>query len=93
LNVRIAGCSFDETYENAAFHDDNNFPYPLWSDSNRDLAVYYGAASSVEQKNADRVTVVLDPEGRWILSYEVELFGFKAHPGEVLSDLQAILAP
>ena len=79
--------------DNAAFIEENSFPYLIWSDLGRDLALYYEAATSASQGMPSRVTAVLDPQGNWILKYVVEFFNEKGHPGDVREDLTKILAP
>ena len=89
MGARIVGVSFDSVEDNAEFAAAEGFQYELWSDLGRELALHYGAASEVSQSNADRITVVLDEEGTWILSYDVG-FEFGTSPATVLADLQAI---
>jgi peroxiredoxin len=85
------GASFDQPAKNALFKSNNNFQYPLWSDTGRELALAYGAATSKSQKNAKRITVILDPQGTWVLFYDVG-FTFANHPQNVLDDMTAILS-
>ena len=89
LGVTIYGCSFDQVAVNAQFAAVNNFKYRLFSDPNRDLALQYGAASSTSQPWANRVTVVLDPGGNWVLSYNAS--NTKQHPHDVLADMELLL--
>ncbi len=51
------------------------------------MAKHYGAYSV--SWFADRVTVILDPAGSWVLTYPVS--STKNHPEEVLQDITAIL--
>ena len=90
LGVRIIGTSFDQPAENKAFATVNNFPYRLFSDQQRELALHFGAASSASAFFADRDTVVIDPEGRWILRYD-NVNNTKQHPNDVLADMTLIL--
>lgn len=81
--------SFDSPEKNAAWAEDEGFAFELWTDSeDRTLAQAYGAASSSSAAYADRVTVLLDAEGRLLLEYEVG--GIATHPGQVLSDCQQL---
>lgn len=91
--MQIVGVSFDAPSKNAQFIAAESFKFPLWSDTKRELALYYGAAKSEKQAFATRVTVVLDPEGRWRLFYSPSAIGFDMynHPGVVLEDVKAIL--
>jgi len=89
LGVEVVGVSFDAPATNAVFKLNEQFQFPLWSDTERALAINYGAASSKSAFIANRVTVVLDDKGRWILNYPT--VNPSTHPAEVLSDLKAIL--
>ena len=64
----------------------------MWSDSERELALYYGAAKSKSQKWASRVTAVLNPAGELALFYSQAAVGFDLynHPAVVLNDLKAL---
>ncbi len=84
------GVSFDTPAANLAFHDENEMQYELWSDINRELALYYQAANSRYQLWADRVTVVLDDQGRLCVVYPSVSAG--THPQDVLEDLTLLLA-
>jgi len=88
--VEVYGCSFDQPAVNAAFKATNNYQYRLLSDADRELALAYGAATSVSQFFASRVTVLLDPTGHWVLKYDVT--DVSKHPQHVLDDITAILA-
>ena len=83
------GASFDAVEDNAAFHAANGFPYPLWSDLDRELALYYGAATSDTQAMAARITVVLDAEGCLLKTYDS--VSPATHPQQVLDDLPGLL--
>lgn len=82
--------SFDTPAENLVFHDEHEMQYELWSDVNKQLALYYEAASTSGQIFASRVTVVLDEQGRLCLVYPTVLAG--THPQDVLEDLTLLLA-
>lgn len=88
--MKIIGVSFDKPAANAKFKTSNNFAFPLWTDSKRELAVAWGAADSASQLFADRVTVVLDPAGTRILHYNV-VFNITSHPQDVLDDCKALV--
>jgi peroxiredoxin len=84
------GASFDKPAKNAQFKASEKFAFALWSDAGRELALAWGAAKTGNQLFADRVTVVLDPQGARILHYNVG-FNIAAHPQQVLSDCKALL--
>ena len=90
LGVRIVGASFDQPAENKAFATVNNFQYTLLSDQQRELAIHFGAAADASALFAERDTVVLDPQGRWVLHYD-DIGDFKQHPHDVLKDMTLIL--
>ncbi len=85
--------SFDKPAKNAKFIEAESFKFPLWSDTKRELALYYGAAKSSSQLFASRVTVVVDPEGKWRLFYSSSAIGFDMynHPQVILDDLTALI--
>ncbi len=90
--MQVIGVSFDKPSKNAAFIAAESFTFPLWSDTKRELALAYGAAKSASQFFADRVTVVLDEQGRWRLFYSSAVIGFDMynHPLVVLKDLETL---
>ncbi len=65
----MIGVSFDTPEENRAFSTKFDFPFALWSDASRELALAYGAASDTGAAYAGRVGVVLDEEGSVLFHY------------------------
>lgn len=57
----------------------------MWTDDDRTLATTYEAVEDEVQFFVNRVTVVLDAQGRLRLRY-VEGTGAQTHPGAVLED-------
>lgn len=86
--MTIVGVSFDAPEDNQAWKDAQGFGFELWSDTNRDLALHYGAASSTSQSWAARVTRLLDGEGTLVLEYAVT--DIANHPQHVLEDCQVL---
>jgi peroxiredoxin len=86
--VTIVGVSFDAPAANAAFREDQSFQYELWTDTDRDLALYYGAAASASATYPSRVTRILDADGTLVLEYTVA--NPATHPQQVLEDCQAL---
>jgi peroxiredoxin len=82
------GASFDDPETNLEWAQEEGFQYELWSDLERDLALYYGAATSEGQFAASRLTFLLDAEGDLVLEYSS--ISTQTHPSEVLQDCQAI---
>lgn len=81
----ILGASFDTPAENAAFAAKFGFPFPLLSDTDRSLALKYGAADDAAARSARRVSCLIDEEGR-VLRYYPQVAA-REHPTEVLRDL------
>ena len=91
--MKIIGVSFDSPSANAAFAKSDSFAFDLWSDLGRELALYYGAASSPTQGAANRMTVVLNDKGEQVLYYSSFMTnsGLTHHPNDVLADCKALL--
>lgn len=85
----MVGCSFDSPSNNTTFKNNNEFQYALWSDTDKALAMNYGASANKLLPFPMRRTMVLDPYGRWILRYNVGSPG--PHTFDVLADMQLLL--
>ena len=72
----------------------NDFTYDLWSDLDRELAQYYGIVGSAVALFPSRQTVVLSPQGDWLLIYENPSApdGLGDHGRVVREDIEAIIA-
>ena len=81
------GVSFADTSTLRDWADDQGFQYELWDDTNKDLAVYYGAGTAGSWV-PDRITVLLDADGNQLLTYDS--VSVRDHAGDVLADVQAI---
>ena len=88
LGVEIVGVSADAPSKNQAWAEDEGFQYELWTDDNRDLAVYYGAAASSSTSYFSRLTKILDSDGTLVLEYQVSSVG--THPAQVLADCEVL---
>lgn len=86
--MQIVGVSFDDPDTNRAWADREGFGFELWTDDDKTLALYYGAASSPSAGFASRVTKILDASGTLVLEYEVSSIG--THPAQVLEDCIAL---
>ena len=67
--IQVIGVSFDTPEENRAFTEKFDFPFPLWSDTSRSLALAYGAAEDASAAYAGRVGVVLYETGSVVHHY------------------------
>lgn len=77
----ILGVSFDTPEDNAVFVSRFDFDFPLLSDTTHGMAVAYGAADDVEAQFADRLGVIVDPEGKiahWLPSVSPKRFPVEA---------------
>lgn len=86
--MQIIGASFDEPAENLEWAQYEGFQYDLWSDLGRELALYYGAATSDTQSSASRKTFVLDAEGTLVLEYTS--VSAATNPQDVLEDCEIL---
>ncbi len=74
--------SFDTPAENRAFAEKFQFNFPLLCDLERAMGVAYGAAPNASAPNAQRVGVVIGPDGRikeWLPKVDP-----KTYPQDVL---------
>jgi peroxiredoxin len=71
--------------------EEEEFPFELWTDTDKTLALYYGAISSANATSVSRVTRILDEEGHLLLKYDDA--SFVTNPTDVLEDCQQLFAP
>ena len=88
LGVQIVGVTFGNASSNRDWVQSEGFQYEVWSDSNKDLAVYYGAAANHNAFVPNRVTRLLDGEGNLLLEYNS--VDINSSPAKVLEDCQLI---
>jgi peroxiredoxin len=86
------GVSFDPPSENEAWALDEGFQFELWTDEDRDLALYYGAAATPTTFAASRITMLLGADGTQLLEY-TDAISVGTHPADVLSDCQQLFGP
>ena len=89
--VVILGVSFDPPHANAAFVQQQRFPFRLLSDKTRQLAVAVGAAATPEQPTARRISYLVGPDGKVRRAYGT--VNPSAHATEVLGDLTGAPQP
>ena len=53
----------------ATFTEKNDFPFPLLSDTNRDVCLVYGTCDSPDDNAAKRMTYVIGPDGAILQVY------------------------
>jgi len=81
----ILGASFDPPEDNAAFAKKFALPFPLLCDTDRSVAIKYGAADDASARSARRISCLIDEAGR-VLRYYPQVAA-REHVGEVLRDL------
>ena len=62
--MSVLGVSFDTIEENAKFATDQGFTYPLLCDTDRALALAFGAAESATDAYPRRYTFVVGADGK-----------------------------
>lgn len=67
-NVAVLGVSVDERADNAAFKKKHELPFPLLCDTDRSMALAYGAADGKDAPFARRIAVLIGPDGK-VLQY------------------------
>jgi peroxiredoxin Q/BCP len=75
--------SFDTPADNKAFAEKFQFNFPLLCDVDRKMGVAYGAAADASSATAQRIGVVIGPDGRvkeWLPKVDA-----RAYPSEVLA--------
>ena len=61
--MEILGISFDSVEDNRAFADKFDFPYALLCDTDKSVAMAYGAADDDSAGWPNRLTFVIGPDG------------------------------
>ena len=57
----------------------------MLSDSDRSVAMAFGAAESAEQEKATRISILVGPDGKVVKTYDTPVAD--EHPSEALCDL------
>jgi peroxiredoxin Q/BCP len=69
-NIVVIGVSFNTPEENAAFAKKHDFNFPLLSDTGRSAAVAYGACEDLKARYAERISFLIDENGRIAQVYD-----------------------
>lgn len=88
LGVEVLGVSFDPPAANKAWHDKNAFPFRLLSDTDKKMAIAYGAAADETAGYAKRISYVLDENGKVLLAYPKVVPA--EHLDQVVADVKAL---
>jgi peroxiredoxin Q/BCP len=84
-NVVLIGTSFDSVEDNAAFARQLSLDFPLLSDTARVLAMAYGACHDPKARYPERISVLIDEDGRIMKVYDQ--VDPRDHAARVLADL------
>ena len=80
--------SFDTEADNRAFAEKFDFPYELLCDTDKEIALAYGACDSKDAGYPQRVSYLLDAEGRVARAWPK--VNPKDHSAEVLAALDEL---
>ena len=81
----MLGASLDSVEDNAAFAKKNNFPFLLLCDTERSMAMAYGACDSSKAPYAKRISYLIDEQGKIAKVYPQ--VNPRQHAAEVLADV------
>ena len=84
-NIALLGVSFDQVEDNAAFAQRLSLSFPLLCDTDRSVALAYGACNDPKARYPDRVSVLIDEQGRVMRVYDS--VDPRDHAARVLADL------
>ena len=90
--MEIVGVSFSDPSANEDWAQDESFEFQIWTDSDKDLALYYEAIDSDWAFVPGRITVLLDEEGNLALGYYSGI-SVGTHPAQVLEDAEKLFGP
>jgi thioredoxin-dependent peroxiredoxin len=62
--IEVIGVSFDSVADNAAFARKHNFGFRLLSDTTHEVALAYGACDSLKARYPERISFLIDTNGR-----------------------------
>jgi len=86
--IQIVGVSFDQVERNAAFAQKHDFKFPLLSDVDRKIALAYGACSGVKAQHAERMSFLIDEDGKIARVYDA--VDPRDHPAKVLAEILGV---
>lgn len=86
--MKIVGVSFDEPSANQAWAEEEGYLFDLWTDDDKTLALYYGAAESDRATVPERITRLLGGDGAVLLEYDD--VNYSTSPQDLLEDCQAL---
>src|ERR1700683_636951 len=85
LNIAVLGASFDSIEQNAAFAQKYSFNFPLLCDTQRTFGFACGACTSLKDRHAKRVSILIDEAGKVVRFYDS--VNPRDHAAQVLADV------
>jgi peroxiredoxin len=82
----LLGITFSATEDLKSWRDEVGLTTELLCDTDRSVAVAYGAAENKEQERPKRISVLVGPGGKVVKTYATP--DGETHPAEVLADLK-----
>ena len=79
------GITFSSPEDLKKWGMNQGYPGVLLSDSDRSVAMAFGAAESAEQEKATRISILVGPDGKVVKTYDTPVAD--EHPSEALCDL------
>ncbi len=87
-NIQLLGASFDTPERNQTFASKLGLDFPLLSDTDRSVAIAYGACDDPRARYPERMSFLIDEEGKIERVYhQVDP---RDHPARVLADLMGL---
>jgi thioredoxin-dependent peroxiredoxin len=83
--VMLLGASFDTVQDNVAFAQKLGLDFPLVCDTTRIVGRAYGACADLKARYAERISVLIDEQGRVMRIYDK--VDPRDHAARVLADL------
>ena len=83
--IIVLGVSFDNVEDNAAFVKKFSFPFTLLCDTERKLGLAYGACDSPKAGYANRISYLIDEQGKIARAYPQ--VNPRDHAAQVLADI------
>ncbi len=81
----MLGITYSATADLKRWREEVGLTTELLCDTDRSVAIAYGAAENAEQERPKRISVLVGPDGKVVKTYATP--DAEAHPGEALADL------
>lgn len=69
-NTAVLGASFDKPEDSRGFAEKYKFPFPLLSDTERQVGMSYGACDTTNEEYARRIAYLIGPDGTILQAHE-----------------------